>query len=78
MARNHYSGDKRRRELEKKRKKERKARERAARASSDAPAEGEDNSYLEYLNPGGPMDNRYLEPEDGESENDEDENSDED
>jgi len=60
MARNNYSGEKRRRELNKKKKKERKLRERAER-----PTDGteEDTSYLEYLNPGGPQDRSLVEEE---------------
>lgn len=50
-------------------------RERAARASTDAPSEEEDTSYLEYLNPGGPMDARYIEEDE---ESDEEDESDED
>lgn len=52
-------------------------RERAARAASDSPAEEDDTSYLEYLNPGGPMDARYVDPEE-ESDEDSEEDSDED
>ena len=72
MARNRYSGDKRRRELDKKKKKERKRRERAERAASGgADTPEEDTSYLEYLNPGGPVDARYM-PEDEPSEEESD------
>ncbi|MDA3949876.1 MAG: hypothetical protein PF508_11750 [Spirochaeta sp.] len=60
MARNNYSGEKRRRELNKKKKKERKLRERAERAPDGTE---EDTSYLEYLNPGGPQDRSLVEEE---------------
>jgi hypothetical protein len=55
MARNRYSGEKRRREIEKKKKRE----EKLARKQhhEDKPegeiAQEEDTSYLEYLYPGG-------------------------
>ncbi len=62
MARHNYSGEKRRRELNKKRKQERKRREKAERAETG----GEDTSYLEYLNPGGPQDSTFIEEEDEE------------
>lgn len=58
MARNNYSGEKRRREINKKKKKERKLRERAERSTD---GNEEDTSYLEYLNPGGPQDGRFIE-----------------
>ena len=78
VARNNYSGEKRRRERERKKKKEQKRRERAERArlATDGQSDGdtqdgavEDSSYLEYLNPGGPQDPRF---EVAEEENDED------
>lgn len=65
MARHNYSGEKRRRELNKKRKQERKRREKAERPEG----EGEDTSYLEYLNPGGPQDGRFIEDEEEDEEN---------
>lgn len=65
MARNAYSGDKRRRELAKKKKQELKRRERAERATTGG-AEEEDKSYLEYLNPGGPQDGRFIEEDEAE------------
>ena len=71
MARHNYSGEKRRRELNKKRKQERKRREKAERPES----EGDDTSYLEYLNPGGPQDGRFIEDEEDEGDEDEDETS---
>ncbi|SIQ14718.1 hypothetical protein SAMN05920897_104127 [Alkalispirochaeta americana] len=72
MARNNYSGEKRRRELNKKRKQERKKREKAERVETGA----EDTSYLEYLNPGGPQDDRFI-GDDEEGEEDDQESSDE-
>jgi hypothetical protein len=70
MARHNYSGEKRRRELNKKRKQERKRREKAERPETGE----EDTSYLEYLNPGGPQDGRFIEEdEDEDDEGDEEE-----
>lgn len=69
MARNQYSGAKRRRELDKKKKKEQKRQEKAQRSETGE----EDKSYLEYLTPGGPQDLRFTEEE--ESTEDEDEDS---
>lgn len=63
MGKRSFKGDKRRRELQKKKKKEEKLQRRQNRDDS-----GEDNSYLEYLNPGGPMDERYLDDEDEDQE----------
>jgi hypothetical protein len=52
MARNSYGGDKRRREVAKKKKREAKlARKQSPARDENQPAE--DTSYLEYLNPGG-------------------------
>jgi hypothetical protein len=68
MARPNYGADKRRREIAKKKKAEEKRLRAAERAASGLPPE-EDTSYLEYLNPGGPMDNRYVDDESGEAEN---------
>lgn len=68
MARNNYSGEKRRRELNKKKKQEIKRREKAERAE----AGGEDTSYLEYLNPGGPVDQQYIPDEEDQENEDED------
>ncbi|POR05380.1 hypothetical protein AU468_01510 [Alkalispirochaeta sphaeroplastigenens] len=73
MARNNYSGEKRRRELNKKRKQERKKREKAERVE----AGGEDTSYLEYLNPGGPQDGRFIEDDEADGEEDDQDSSDE-
>ena len=50
MARNPYGGDKRRREIAKKKKREAKL---ARKHTKDDGESGEDTSYLEYLNPGG-------------------------
>ena len=50
MARNAYSGDKRRREIAKKKKREGKLDRKQVK--DEVPAE-EDKSYLEYLHPGG-------------------------
>ena len=51
MARNAYSGDKRRREVAKKKKREGKL---ARKQNKDeVPGAEEDTSYLEYLHPGG-------------------------
>jgi len=73
MARNNYSGEKRRRELNKKKKKEQKRREKAERSADGTE---EDTSYLEYLNPGGPQDGRFIEEEESEDDEDSDEDSD--
>ena len=78
MARNSYSGEKRRKERERKKKREQKLRVRAERARQAADGQQEGNSsgdaveeaaYLEYLNPGGPRDPRFeAEEEDSEEE----------
>lgn len=71
MGRRSFKGDKRRRELVKKKKQEAK---RQRRQNKDGEESGEpDNAYLEYLNPGGPMDEKYL-PEEEDEENGEDKN----
>ncbi|MFA7568212.1 MAG: hypothetical protein WCY01_14385 [Alkalispirochaeta sp.] len=70
MARNNYSGDKRRRELNKKKKKEQKRRERADRSTYGTDDTAGDSSYLEYLNPGGPQDGRFIEEEEESDEED--------
>ncbi len=72
MARNNYSGEKRRRELNKKKKQEIKRREKAERADTGA----EDTSYLEYLNPGGPVDHQFIPDEDDQENDDEESNTD--
>ena len=51
MARNAYRGDKRRRELDKKKKREEKLARKLTKG--DSTGETADTSYLEYLNPGG-------------------------
>jgi hypothetical protein len=66
MARNNYSGEKRRRELNKKKKQEIKRREKAERAEAGI----EDTSYLEYLNPGGPVDQQFIPNEEDSKESD--------
>lgn len=68
MARHNYSGEKRRRELNKKRKQERKRREKAERPDTGSE---DDTSYLEYLNPGGPQDGTFIEDEEDEEGEDE-------
>ena len=50
MARSPYGGDKRRREIAKKKKREAKL---SRKQNKDESPSGEDTSYLEYLNPGG-------------------------
>lgn len=69
MARHNYSGEKRRRELNKKRKQERKKREKAERPDTGT----EDTSYLEYLNPGGPQDGTFIDEDDEEGDGEDDE-----
>ncbi|NBB90182.1 MAG: hypothetical protein GVY23_03125 [Spirochaetes bacterium] len=71
MARRSFKADKRRRQLQKKKKQEEK---RQKKQTKDGP-EGEDKSYLEYLSPGGPMDERYVEEEE-EKDEDGEENGD--
>jgi hypothetical protein len=56
-----YKGDKFRRQLEKKKKQDEK-RKKKQNKDEEAPAE-EDTSYMEYLMPGGPMDERFVDPE---------------
>lgn len=63
MARRSFKGDKRRRQLDKQRKQEEK---RKRRQNKDPNAPADDTSYLEYLSPGGPIDQRLAEPEEGE------------
>ncbi len=78
MARQSFKGDKRRRQLDKQRKQEEK---RKRRQNKDPNAPADDTSYLEYLSPGGPVDQRFVEPEKGEENedtSDEDKNSEED
>jgi|GEM_PF-1537470 len=75
MGKRSFSPDKRRRELEKKRKQEAK-RQRRQNKDSSGPQE-DDTSYLEYLQPGGPMDERYIEKDAEENADDEDEDQDE-
>ena len=56
MARNQYSGDKRRREIAKKKKREEKLARKQHKgegAEGETGAEEQDLSYLEYLYPGG-------------------------
>ena len=64
MPRRSYKGEKRRKQLEKQRKQEAKRQRRQNKDSGEE--QGEDTSYLEYLQPGGPMDERYLADEDEE------------
>lgn len=52
MPKRSYKGDKRRREIAKKKKREEKLNRKHA-AKEGGEAEGEDTSYLEYLHPGG-------------------------
>ncbi|MFP4409394.1 MAG: hypothetical protein ACLFPW_12815 [Spirochaetaceae bacterium] len=63
MPRRSYSGDKRRRQLDKKKKQEQKRKKKAERAEN--PEEDQD-AYKEYLNPGGPVDHRFVEEESAE------------
>lgn len=51
MPRASYRGDKRRREIAKKKKREEKLKRK--QTGGEGAPEGEDTSYLEYLNPGG-------------------------
>lgn len=67
MARQSFKGDKRRRQLDKQRKQEEK---RKRRQNKDPNAPADDTSYLEYLSPGGPIDQRFAEPEEGEESED--------
>jgi hypothetical protein len=54
MPKRSYKGDKRRREIAKKKKREEKlSRKQGAKPGLGGEGEGEDNSYLEYLYPGG-------------------------
>jgi len=63
MARNVYSGSKRRRELDKKKKRAEKLARKQNK--SDSPSPENDMSYLEYLHPGGvPEELLPDEPED--------------
>lgn len=71
MARRSFKADKRRRQLQKKKKQEQKRQKKQTKDGSEA--EGEDQSYLEYLSPGGPMDERYV-AEDEENDEDGEEN----
>lgn len=68
MARQSFKGDKRRRQLEKQRKQEEK---RAKKQNKEPGTAEDDTSYLEYLSPGGPMDEHFLvsEEEDAEENN---------
>ena len=69
MARRSFKADKRRRQLQKKKKQEQKRQKKQTKDGSEA--EGEDQSYLEYLSPGGPMDERYVAEEEENGEADE-------
>jgi len=64
MPRRSYKGEKRRKQLEKQRKQEAKRQKRQSKDSGEE--QGEDTSYLEYLQPGGPMDERYVNDEEEE------------
>lgn len=68
MARRSFKGDKRRRQLDKQRKQEEK---RKKRQNKDPNAPEDDKSYLEYLSPGGPVDQRFVEEEETDEEQDE-------
>jgi hypothetical protein len=72
MPKRSYKGDKRRRELAKKRKRDDKLIRKSA-VKEDGESSGEDNSYLEYLHPGGLPEELQ---EDSESESDEEESAD--
>lgn len=73
MARSSYSGNKRRREIAKKKKREEKLARKHGKDDGSPSNEVEDTSYLEYLHPGG------LPDTDDESEDDsEDDSEDED
>lgn len=69
MARRSFKADKRRRQLQKKKKQEQKRLKKQNKDGSET--EGEDQSYLEYLSPGGPMDERYVEEDENEEDGDE-------
>ena len=68
MARNPYGGDKRRREIAKKKKREAKLARKHTKDDGDS---GEDTSYLEYLNPGGVLEESHS--SDTEADEDEEE-----
>ncbi len=77
MARNVYRGDKRRRELAKKKKREEKLARKQDKPPGEGEAETQDLSYLEYLHPGGVPEELLPDQEDEEDE-DEDEDDDDD
>jgi hypothetical protein len=63
MPKRSYKGDKRRREIEKKKKKDAKLQR---KISGETRGPEGDNAYLEYLNPSGPVRNEAVtEDEDG-------------
>lgn len=69
MPRRSFSGEKRRRQLEKSRKQEQKRQRRQNK--DDQPNQEPNDAYLEYLNPGGPVDKRF-EPVEEESDEESD------
>jgi hypothetical protein len=71
MARSPYGGDKRRREIAKKKKREAKLARKHSGKDDDGPS-SEDTSYLEYLHPGGLPEELQTDSEE-ESEDDGDE-----
>ena len=72
MPKRSYKGDKRRRELAKKKKRDDKLTRKVA-GKDEAEGSGEDTSYLEYLHPGGLPEELQ---EDSEEESDEEESAD--
>jgi hypothetical protein len=69
MPKRSYKGDKRRRELAKKRKRDDKLTRKIA-GKDESESTGEDKSYLEYLHPGG-LPEELQEDSDSESEEEE-------
>jgi len=71
MARNVYSGSKRRRELDKKKKRAEKLARKQNKSDSSGPET--DMSYLEYLHPGGVPEELLPDAPEDESESEDDE-----
>lgn len=71
MPKRSYKGDKRRREIAKKKKREEKL-SRKHSGKGDSESGGEDTSYLEYLHPGGLPDEFQDSEEQDDDEDDED------
>ncbi len=71
MPKRSFKGDKRRRQLQKKKKREDKLARKQNKGADGSEGESDDNAYLEYLNPGGPMDERFTPEEDDEGDDEE-------